>query len=590
MNCVSKLVSGENWPAFWAILMSLGVLTSGCTASDSTIQLFVSNKVQPVTKPLKHNYTETAAGKYLAGRFARRHKDFHNAARLLMGALSLDAKNRRIRHQAFLSMLAGGDIDQAAKLAETIVSEDKNATIAELTMVVEQARANKITTALYSLANMPKGGMNAFTGPLLRAWLHYGEGNQAEAIAALDELLKIKTFTALRSLHVGLILDLSGDAVAAEIALKESFKIASSIRTVQAYGRFLERNGRAAEAKGLYQDFVSNNGGSDTLDADIKRATAGELVAPLVSGMREGLAEVFFNLSGTLAQGQSADLALIYGRFALRLRPDFPMAQILLGGLLESIDRKNEALELYDAINPSSPLFWSGRMRKAEALDGLKRTDEAIGQLRVMAQERQADFKPLMRMGDMQRSQKRYQEAVVSYSEALARVGKLNKSHWSLLYSRGIAYERSNLWAKAEVDFLRALELSPEQPFILNYLGYSWVDRGINLHRAKSMIDRAVQLRPNNAYIVDSLGWVLYQLGNYVEAARLLERAVILRPEDPTINEHLGDAYWRVGRILEARFQWHRALSLDPEKNAIRSIEKKLQHGLSNAPRKDSRI
>jgi tetratricopeptide (TPR) repeat protein len=298
---------------------------------------------------------------------------------------------------------------------------------------------------------------------------------------------------------------------------------------------------------------------------------------------------VFFNLSGTLAQGRSTDLALIYGRFALRLSSDFPLAQVLLGGLLESLDRKTEALALYDAVNPNSPLYWSARLRKAETLDELKRTDEAISQLKKMAGERKDQYEPLTRLGDMLRAKKRYEEAATSYSQAVNRIGKLAKNHWSLLYARGIAYERSKQWPKAEADFLQALKLSPEQPFVLNYLGYSWVDQGLHLDRARDMIERAVRLRPNDGYIVDSLGWVLYRLRDYEGAAKRLERAVLLRPDDSTINDHLGDAYWRVGRYLEARFQWRRALSLGPEEKDIPKIQQKLQRGLADAKVKDSR-
>jgi tetratricopeptide (TPR) repeat protein len=358
---------------------------------------------------------------------------------------------------------------------------------------------------------------------------------------------------------------------------------------VQAYGRFLERHNRPQEAKKLYDDFVAKSNGSDSLSAAFRRLKSGKKPERLVNNVDEGMAEVFFNLSGTLAQGRSTDLALIYGRFALRLRPDFPLAQVLLGGLLESLDRKQEALALYDEVNPSSPLFWAARLRKAETLDELKRTDEAIAQLRMMAKERADEYEPLTRLGDMLRAKKQYAEAASSYSQAVKRIGRLDKSHWSLLYARGIAYERSKQWPKAEADFLHALKLSPEQPFVLNYLGYSWVDQGMHLDRAKEMIERAVQLRPNDGYIVDSLGWVLYRLHDYEGAARRLERAVLLRPDDPTINDHLGDAYWRVGRYLEARFQWRRALSLDPEKKDIPAIEKKLQRGLADAPTKDSR-
>ena len=173
--------------------------------------------------------------------------------------------------------------------------------------------------------------------------------------------------------------------------------------------------------------------------------------------------------------------------------------------------------------------------------------------------------------------------AVAAYSKALKRIGKLEKRHWAILYSRGISYERAEQWEVAEKDLLHALELNAGQPYVLNYLGYSWIDKGVNLVRGRKMIEQAVKNRPKDGYIVDSLGWALYRMGEYKAAARHLEKAVLLRPEDPIINDHLGDAYWRVGRQLEANFQWKRVLTLKPESDTIPMIEKKIRGGLSAA-------
>ena len=566
-----------------------GLAVAGCDDHSTPTHLAAARDVQAVAEPARHTKVASAAGKYLAGRFARRSRDFGSAARLLTDALELDKENSGIRRQAFFALVASGRFDDAAKLANLIVDGSNGAPISNLTLVVEDVRAQKFEQAAKRLVDMPKHGMNTFTSPLLVAWLHFARGEVDKAVQALDSLSKVESFAGLRNLHVGLIMDLAGNPVAAEEALKKSAKKAPSLRVVQAYGRFLERCGRPKEAKKLYQDFVAKADGANSLEAAFQRLKSGKKPERLVNNTNQGMAEVFFNLSGTLAQGRSTDLALIYGRFALRLRPDFPLVQVLLGGLLESLDRKNEALALYDAVNPSSPLYWAARLRKAETLDELKRTDEAIAQLKQMAGERADQYEPLTRLGDMLRAKKRYDEAAFSYSQAVKRIGELAKPHWSLLYARGIAYERSKQWAKAEADFLGALRLSPEQPFVLNYLGYSWVDQGLHLDRAKGMIERAVQLRPNDGYIVDSLGWVLFRLRDFEGAARRLERAVILRPDDPTINDHLGDAYWRVGRFLEARFQWRRALSLDPDKKEIPTIQKKLQRGLADVPTKDRR-
>ena len=216
----------------------------------------------------------------------------------------------------------------------------------------------------------------------------------------------------------------------------------------------------------------------------------------------------------------------------------------------------------------------------AHALNRLERTDEAIDLLTEMSTNAGDDPGPDIALGDILRRHERWDEAVAAYDRAFERIGTPEQRHWQLFYTRGIVLERSKQWDRAEADFLQALEFEPDQPLVLNYLGYSWVEQGRNLERALEMIKTAVAKRPHDGYITDSLGWVYYRLGRYDEAVPELERAVELRPEDPVINDHLGDAYWKVGRRLEATFQWNRALGLDPEPDLLEIIERKLKDGL----------
>ncbi|MEE2654154.1 MAG: tetratricopeptide repeat protein [Pseudomonadota bacterium] len=521
----------------------------------------------------------SASGNYLAGRSAHRRRDYSNAAKYLSGALSIDSKNRQIRRQAFLSLLAGGHMPEAAVLAKEIVNLDKGDPLPTLSLLVEDMASGNYILAEKRLKALPKKGMAKFFSPLLLGWLKFAQGDLIGAIENIEELEKISSFSSLQNMHMGLIYEQAGKPDLAEKSLKKSVEKHSSVRGVMAFGVFLERKKRWKEAKEIYRRFLSGNG-NDAIESMIERVEARYPSPIFIKNAQEGMAEVFFNLASTLAHGQSSDLALIYGRLALRIRPAFPLAQLLLGDLLESLSRNLEAVALYKKIDRKSPISWAARLRQASTLNELGLTNDAISLLRTMAKEHKHRFEPLIRIGDVYRSQKNFLKAIKAYDHAINRVGRLEKNHWSILYARGIAFERAKRWQNAEKDFLKALDLNPQQPFVLNYLGYSWVDRGINLERAKKMIRTAVNLRPNDGYIVDSLGWVLFRLGDFLGATKNLERAVVLRPEDPTINDHLGDAYWKVGRKNEARFQWKRALSLSPEKEFIPGIEDKLRHGL----------
>jgi Flp pilus assembly protein TadD len=256
------------------------------------------------------------------------------------------------------------------------------------------------------------------------------------------------------------------------------------------------------------------------------------------------------------------------------------LAQLLLADVLSAQNKPELSLSALAEIPQSSPYWWSARLRIAANLELLDRTDEAIDQLKEMAAEEPTRAGADMQLGDLLRGKKRFTEAVEAYDEAVQRFAAAGMpERWSLYYSRGIALERSGQWPRAEADLRHALELKPDQPLVMNYLGYSWIDRGENLERGLQMIQKAVELRPEDGYIVDSLGWAHYRLGDYPSAVQYLEKAIELVPEDPTINDHLGDAYWQSGRPFEARYQWRRALQFGPQDDEIKPIQAKLDGG-----------
>ena len=562
------------------LTVSVIALAGACTPEGEAPVLNVAGGAQAG----QMSVGASGAGNYLAGRHAQKKRDFSNASRLLEKALEDSPEDTQLLRQAFLSKLADGDIASAAGMARNIVKRKTTAPIAKLVLVVDAIERGDLAAAEATLKTFSDRGFSGFMKPLLRAWVIVGQGRGDEAIAALDPLKKQSGLRVLYELHAALISDVAERPAAAAGHYKLAADNAprATLRVVQGLGRHYERQGETEKARALYDTYVKENPDSVVLSPAMDRLTNGIKPSFLAANAVEGVSEALFNIASTMTRQNSAQLALIYGRLSTYLRKDFDLAQMLVAGILESMDRHDDAIATYKEIRPASPLYWSARLRIAGNLEALERDDEAIDLLRVLTKEDPTRPDPLVSLGDLLRSNKRFEESVKAYDMAVEVLGEIDKRHWTILYSRGISLERSSQWDRAEKDFQRALELNPEQPYVLNYLGYSWVDQGINLDRARKMIERAVQLRPNDGYIVDSLGWVLYRLKDFKGAVEKLERAVELRSQDPTINDHLGDAYWRVGRHNEARFQWQRALALKPEPDQVSAIEGKILRGLGD--------
>jgi tetratricopeptide (TPR) repeat protein len=270
----------------------------------------------------------------------------------------------------------------------------------------------------------------------------------------------------------------------------------------------------------------------------------------------------------------------------LDIRPNFPAAQLLLGELYNHRSKYTQAIDQFEKIIDTSIYHSAAQFRIATSLSNLNQTNKAINLLKNLAQNRPLDHRPFVQIGDLERSRKNWKNAISAYNIALTLVPSSRTADWMLFYSRGIAYEQSKNWALAEMDFLKALELSPNQPFVMNYLGYAWTEQGINLSEAINLITKAVKLQPRDGYIADSLGWVLYRTKEFEKAVPALERAVRLRPNDATINDHLGDAYWQVGRQVEARFQWKRTMKMKMDPMFLKSLTQKIQFGLKNLSKK----
>lgn len=556
-----------------AVTVGLGLALSACTSPAPEPR--ADKLVDPTS------VGATPSGAYLAARHAQMARDNTRAADLYAQALVFVPNDPELLRRTFSAMASEGRIDEAAALAERMKRQNINIQMASLVLAVHAAKRGDISRAEAELAALPDSGFNNFISPLLQAWLKASSGDTAAALKALKPMDDTRGFEPFSNLHAALILDLADDKpAAAERYGKVLAGAGTFIRAVQAVASFYARNGQIDRARDIYLAFEAANPDSGLGRVGMAELSAGIKAERMIGNPHEGMAEALFDLASLLHQQNLDDVGLVLVRLALYLQPDFDIAKLLLADIMESGGQGEKAVAIYESLPPDSPFSWPARLRAAAILDDLDRIDEAVTRLDSMAEEQPKRIDALVTMGDILRSHERYAEAVDAYDRAFARVSRLERRHWAMLYARGISLERTKQWERAESDFLKALEFNPEQPYLLNYLGYSWVERGVHLDQALKLIETAVKLRPEDGYIIDSMGWVLYMMGSYEGAVTNLERAAELRPQDPVINDHLGDAYWQVGRQVEARFQWKRALSLKPEEELSRSLEAKLARGL----------
>ena len=525
---------------------------------------------------------KTLSGNYLAGRHAQARRDLSAAADFLGAALKKAPKAPDLLRRTFILLTIEGRVKEATDLARRLLALKPDSPIANLALAVDDFRRGRYAAVRKRLDGLSKTGLMNVVAPVLNAWSLVGEKKSVAALKVLEPGTKEKATQALHRLHTALINEILSRKDAAEkhyLAVSNS-EDGRSIRVVQLLGALYERTGSPDKARALYETYLSGQPGSGLLDMALGRLKSGAKPKPEVVSARDGAAEALFDIASSLRRQNAPEMALVLGRLALYLKPRFPVMLILLGDLLESDDRLEPAMAVYSSIDRKSAFSWPARNRIASILDRLDRTEEAVKHLRRMAREREEDAGPSINLADILRGHDRFADAVKAYDQAFERIPALEPRHWTLLYARGIALERSKQWPRAEADFLKALKLKPDQPYVLNYLGYSWIENGSNLDRAQEMIQKAAKFRPNDGYIIDSLGWGQFKLGNFEKAVGHLERAVELRPQDPIINDHLGDAYWRVGRRREAVFQWERSLTLDAVEDLVAKIGQKLKKGL----------
>lgn len=544
-----------------ATLLALSLL-SGCAARGVAVE--------------DPSSAGNAYAAFLQARFADSQFELKEAARYYRQASAADPSDPILRRQAFLSSFMAGDAD-ALPLAASIPGDP----VATLVLIVEAARRGAWPAAISGIHGLPGEGVTQVLSPLLLAWAEQGAGQTDAALATLKPFISGSAARGIDVLNAALIADLAGrPTVAAQYyALARKGFSGPNLQLARMLASWEARQGDPDAASATLAALGSGN--SEL--AIVVPALAKEVSHRPVASATDGMAEAFLAIAASLRQQDSPDFSVVMLRLALTLRPELTPARLLLADVFDGQQQPQAALSVLAPVPMSDPLIALVDLRRGMLLDAVGKTKEALALLNRVATRHPDLPQPLEVTGDILRAHERWSEAIDAYDRAIARLGRPQASDWTLFYDRGIAYDQIHDWPKAEDDFREALRLQPSQPYVLNYLGYSWAVQGHNLAQARQMVAKAAELRPNDGAILDSLGYVMLRQGDVPGALQWLLRAVTLEPDDATINGHLGDAYWAAGDKLQAWYQWQHALTMHPSATEAARLEAKLKGGFGQA-------
>ncbi len=533
----------------------------------------------PIAGGAQTDGAEADAGAYLAARSAARNDDYAEGAHWFTRALEADPDNGGLLEGLVVSEIGQGRMDAAAEAALRLTKTGVQSVASNIALMARDTKAEDYAALL---AAPPERNVGTLIDELVKAWAEFGTGRMTEAVAGFDAIAATDGLKPFGLYHKALALAAVGDFEGADSILsgRAAGTLVVNRRGIIAHVQILSQLERFDEATAVLDNTFGTEPEPQLEAMRTELAAHKPLPFDIVTNAREGIAEVFFTLAAAL-NGEAEDgYTLLYARFAADLNPRHAEARLLTASLLEQQGQLLLAKEVYSQFVSDDAAYYSAQIGLADTLHALGEKEQAIAVLKGLTESYPGLSVVHLAYGEALRRDEQFDAAAAAYSAAIALTPTPETRHWGLFYSRAVAYERAGKWPEAEADFRMALKLSPDQPQVLNYLGYSFVDRGENLEEALGMIERAVAIRPDAGYIIDSLAWAYYRLGRYKEAVGQMERASLLEPVDPVVTDHLGDVYWSVGRRLEARFQWRRALSFTPEEKDAPRIRRKLEVGL----------
>jgi tetratricopeptide (TPR) repeat protein len=530
----------------------------------------------------------TFSGAFLAARVAEVDNDVPGAIAYYQRALTFDPDDTSLQQSLLLALISNGDFDKGLPWAKKLQTVPDVERFSRLMLAVDAFRKKDYAGAENWLKLTVESDLDRLITGLMTGWAKAGQGDTDDALKYLEALQGPEWYNIFTTYHRALIAEQAGREDKATEAYEASLNDVSAggaapetwLRSAESYARFLERKGEKQKAIDVLNRIDEFAVGRVPITVLRKEIEAGKPVSRLVDGPVDGASEVLLDLGSALNRSGGEVFVKLYLQLARALEPNSDAVLLQLASVAEQQNDSEAAIDLYARIPEDSPIKRVAELQRGLNLADLNRQDEAIAQLTKLLDQDPDDMRAYLALGGVYASKQDFRNAADVYDKAVGRLKILSASDWNVFYQRGIAYERLKEWPKAEPNFRKALELYPNQPQVMNYLGYSWVDMGMNLDEAMDLIRKAVDLRPSDGYIVDSLGWAYYRLGKFDDAVRELERAVSLKPDDPVLNDHLGDAYWRDGRRLEATFQWAHARDMKPDKDVLAGVQKKLAEGL----------
>ena len=532
-----------------------------------------------VSAAKKDNFPKV--GDYLIAQISSQANDYNAANKYYLNLLKKDKKNTDLYLKIIKNNLLNGKIEDANKYyikLEKIGCSNINIecinflqSIGPLINGIVYLKNNRGNKALKSFSKISNIKENELYAGLLKAWSLANFYTYKQSIEALDSI-KSENYSNEIIMHKALIYDLVNEVELADIFYEQALNKNQEISLINYYLNFLHRNNKNKKKEELLQKLYADSSYQISINNNIL------LDARLIENQVNGVGLVLYEASQYLGF-EDIDLSLSILNIANYSYPNLHEVDFLSASLLHSLELFDEAMLSYKTIPNNHYLSSLAVIQLANLLSINNQKDAAIKTL-LDYLETKTSFKVKMTLGDHYRYQSDWVKAQAIYSQIIENEKyALDPNMWNTFYRRGIAYERNKQMDLAEKDFVEALKLNNNQPDVLNYLGYSWIDSDKNMLKAKNMIELALEQKPDDAYFIDSLAWYYFKVSDFDQANSLLNYASQLAPSDPVINEHYGDTLWKIGKYIEARYQWNRALDLEPGIELTNKIKVKLLKG-----------